>query len=317
MQRFLLRSILQLVPTLFIASLIIFAIIALSPGDPVTMLLGSEATEQQIAAERARLGLDKPIMVRYAIWLTDIAQFKFGYSYQNGQPVIRLIADAFPKTLQLASLAMLVAVTTGFILGVISALRRNSRIDTLITSFSSVALAVPGFWLALMLILIFAVRLRWLPASGTGELDGTYVLNFRYLVLPVASVALAQIAVFARYMRSAMLDVLSADYIRTARAKGLIERIVINKHALRNAMIPVVTIIGIQFARLLAGEVIIESMFAYSGIGRLVIVAILNRDYPVVQATLMLVVVIFIVANLMVDLSYGILDPRVRLAKSD
>jgi len=315
MRRFLVRSFLQLIPTLFIASILIFAIIVLSPGDPVAMKLGTEATAEQIQAERARLGLDKPIIVRYVVWLSDMFHFDLGFSLSNGQPVGSLIANAFPKTLQLAVISMFIAVFFGFILGIISALRPNSILDMAITSLSSLFLAIPNFWLGLMMILIFSVKLKWLPPSGTGEIDGTYILNFRYLLMPVISIAVPQIAVFARYMRSAMLDVLSTDYIRAARAKGLFESRVISHHALRNAMIPVVTIIGIQFGRLLAGAVITEAVFAYSGIGRLILVAIMNRDYPVVQSSIMLVVLIFIITNLLVDLSYGFLDPRVRVAR--
>jgi ABC-type dipeptide/oligopeptide/nickel transport system permease component len=300
---------------MLIASVIIFAIIVLSPGDPVAMLLGPEATPEQMMSERARLGLDKPIIVRYGVWLSDVSRLNLGYSISNGHPVMGLIADAFPKTLQLALISMVVSVFFGFILGVISALRPNTKLDTIITSFSSIALALPSFWLGLMMILVFSVRLHWLPPSGSGELDGGYLLNFKYLIMPVLSIAIPQIAVFARYMRSAMVDVLSTDYIRAARAKGLFEMRVITHHAIRNAMIPVITIIGIQFGRLLAGAVITEAVFAYSGIGRLILVAIMNRDYPVVQSSLMLVVLIFIITNLLVDLSYGFLDPRVRVAR--
>jgi peptide/nickel transport system permease protein len=210
---------------------------------------------------------------------------------------------------------MIISLVFGAFLGILSALRPNSWLDMVITSLSSLALAVPNFWLGLMMILVFSVHLKWLPPSGTGEIEGSYILNVKYLLMPVISIAVPQIAVFARYMRSAMLDVLSTDYIRTARAKGLFEPRVISHHALRNAMIPVVTIAGIQFGRLLAGAVITEAVFAYSGIGRLILVSIMNRDYPVVQSSLMLVVVIFIVTNLLVDLSYGFLDPRVREAR--
>lgn len=315
MRRFLFRSFLQLIPTLFIASIIIFMIIVLSPGDPVKIILGPEATQSQIVAERARLGLDKPIVVRYFVWLGDILHLKFGYSISNGQPVGRMIADAFPKTFQLAVFSMIIAVTIGFIFGVLSALRQNTFLDTIITSTSSIALAIPNFWLGLMMILIFSVKLHWLPPSGSGDLDGSYIFNFKYLAMPVISIAVANVAVFARYVRSSMIDVLSTDYIRTARAKGLFESRVITSHALRNAMIPVITIIGIQFGRLMAGAVITEAVFAYSGIGRLILVSIMNRDYPVVQTSLMLVVLIFIITNLLVDISYGFLDPRVRVSR--
>jgi peptide/nickel transport system permease protein len=316
MHKFLAISLLQVIPTLFIASLIIFGIIALSPGDPTAMMLGPEATAEQKQLERARLGLDKPIFVRYIIWLGNAAQLKFGYSMATGHPVIQLISDAFPNTLKLAVSAMVLSVSLGMLLGMASALKRNKPIDLLITSLSSLALSVPSFWLGILMILLFSVALHWLPSSGTNDLDGNFATSLRYLVMPVVSIAFGQIAVFSRYTRAAMLDVLSADYIRTARAKGLIERLVIGRHALRNALIPIVTIIGIQFARLLGGAVITEAVFAFSGIGRLVIVSILNRDYPVVQATLMIIVLIFVFTNLLVDLSYGFLDPRVRTARS-
>jgi len=315
MWRFILKNLFQLIPTLFIASIIIFSIIALSPGDPVLMMLGTEATPEQIVSERARLGLDKPIYVRYGVWLSDIVRGDLGYSMTNGRPVGSLILDAFPKTLQLALISLVISVFFGFLLGVVSALKPNTKLDALITSVTSIALAIPGFWLGLMMILVFSVRLHWLPPSGTGDIDGTYILNFKYLLMPVVAISIPQIAVFARYMRSAMMDVLSTDYIRAARAKGLFESRVITHHALRNAMIPVITIIGIQFGRLLAGAVIIEAVFAYSGIGRLILVSIMNRDYPVVQSSLMLVVFIFVITNLLVDLSYGFLDPRVRAAR--
>lgn len=315
MQRFLLKSILQLIPTLFIASILIFAIITLSPGDPAQEMLGFEATPAQLAAENKALGLDKPVVVRYFIWLSNVAHLNFGYSVINGQPVITLIAEAFPKTVQLAVISLFVSVVGGFILGVLSALKPNSKLDSIITFFISLGLAIPGFWLGILLILLFSVSLHVLPPSGTGQLEGSYILNIKYLIMPVVCISVPQIAVFARYVRSTMIDVLSTDYIRTARAKGLFEWQVIDRHALRNAMIPVITIIGIQFGRLLAGVVVIEAVFAYSGIGQLILVAILDKDYPVVQASLMLVVTIFIIVNLLVDLSYGFLDPRIRVAR--
>jgi peptide/nickel transport system permease protein len=316
MQKFLATSFLQVIPTLFIASLIIFSIIALSPGDPAAMRLGPEATDEMKQLERVRLGLDKPIFVRYFIWMSDAVQLKFGFSMSTGHPVTTLIADAFPNTLKLAVSSMVISVLLGTILGMISALQRNKPIDLFITSISSLGLSIPSFWLGILMIILFSVTLHWLPSSGTNDMDGNFGTSLKYLVMPIISIAFGQIAVFSRYTRSAMLDVLSADYIRTARAKGLVERLVISRHALRNALIPVVTIVGIQFARLLGGAVITEAVFAFSGIGRLVIVSILNRDYPVVQATLMIIVLIFVFTNLLVDISYGFLDPRVRTARS-
>ncbi len=318
MRDYIIRRILQVIPTLVIASILIFGIIELAPGDPAAMMLGFEATDEQIEAMRIDMGLDRPAVVRYVDWVWDSLHFDLGKSFVNQQDVGDLILDAFPKTVQLAAIALLIAVILGFVLGMISAVNRNKWIDNFLTSTSSLFLALPNFWLGIMLILLFSVSLGWLPASGTGEIAGeSWFLNFKYLTLPVASLAVGQIAVFTRYMRSSMIDVLSTDYIRTARAKGLIERVVLTKHALRNALIPVVTIIGIQFARLLAGEVVIESMFAYTGLGRLVITSILNRDYPVIQSSLLFVVVLFILVNFLVDISYGYFDPRIRLSRTE
>jgi len=318
MRDYIIRRILQVIPTLLIASVLIFGVIELAPGDPAAMMLGFEATNEQVEAMRADMGLDRPVVIRYFDWIWKTIKFDFGTSYVNQKEVGGLIIEAFPKTLQLASSALIIAIIIGFVLGTISAVNRNKWIDNFLTSASSLFLAVPNFWLGIMLILLFSVSLGWLPASGTGQIAGeNWLLNFKYMALPVASLMFGQIAVFTRYMRSSMIDVLSTDYVRTARAKGLVERMVLAKHALRNALIPVVTIIGIQFARLLAGEVVIESMFAYTGLGRLVVNSILNRDYPVIQASLLFVVVLFVVVNFVVDLSYGFFDPRIRLARKE
>ncbi|MGE3272438.1 MAG: ABC transporter permease [Chloroflexota bacterium] len=316
MQRYLIRRLLLLIPTLFLASVLVFAIIALAPGDPARMMLGTQATPEEIEVERTRLGLDKPIPVRYAIWLSDVAQLNLGVSQSSRRPVSTLIADALPNTLRLALTSLAVAVLIGFPLGVVAAVNANRRIDTIITALNSLGLAMPAFWFGLLLILLFSVQLQWLPASGIGSPNQPIYERLEYLIMPVATIAVSNLSVFARYVRSAMIDVLSADYVRTARAKGLAERVVVFSHALRNAMIPVITIVGIQFGRLLGGAVVTESIFAYPGIGRLVINSIANRDYPVVQATLMLVVLIFLVTNIIVDASYAFLDPRVKLERA-
>jgi len=315
-QRYLLRRLLLLVPTLMLASVLIFAIITLSPGDPVRMMLGTQATPEEVAVERTRLGLDKPIPVRYAIWLTDVAQLNLGVSQSSRRPVSTLIRDALPYTLRLALISLAVAMLFGFPLGALAAINANRRLDAIVTAFNSLGLAMPSFWFGLLLILLFAVQLKWLPASGVAEPSRPFYEGLTYLIMPVLTIAVSNMSVFSRYVRSAMIDVLSADYVRTARAKGLSERVVIARHALRNAMIPVITIVGIQFGRLLGGAVVTESVFAYPGIGRLVINSIQNRDYPVVQATLMLVVLIFLVTNIIVDISYAYLDPRVKLERA-
>jgi peptide/nickel transport system permease protein len=304
---------LQLVPTLALASILIFGIISLAPGDPVRMKIGLEATPEQVAAERERLGLDKPLPVRYVVWLSDIAHLDLGVSLVNSRPVTGLIAEAFPNTLRLALTAFVISLLIGLPLGCLAALHHNGRADALITALNSLGLAIPSFWLGLMLILLFAVSLQWLPPSGVGNPGQPWYLSLQFLILPTVTIALGNLSVFSRFVRSAMLEVLNADYVRTARAKGLREPTVLGRHALRNALIPVVTVLGIQFGRLLGGAVVTEAVFAYPGLGRLVVTSIQNRDYPVVQGALMLVVVIFLLTSIAVDLSYADLDPRVTL----
>jgi peptide/nickel transport system permease protein len=305
-----------LVPTLLTASILIFFIITLAPGDPAAMRMGPEATTEQVARERERLGLDRPLPVRYARWLGDVVTLNLGRSLYTNRPVTQLISEAFPKTVQLSLSALTLSLLIGLPMGMWAALNRDRLPDFVVTGLNALGLAVPAFWLGILFILFFSVQLRWLPPSGAGPAELGFPANFRYLLMPVATIAISNLSVFARFMRSALIDVLAEDYVRTARAKGLSERIVVLRHALKNALIPIVTIVGIQFGALLGGAVVTESVFAYPGIGRLIITAILNRDYPVVQATLMLVVLIFLVANTIVDLLYGYLDPRVRLGSS-
>lgn len=317
MQRYLIRRLLLLAPTLGLASIMIFAIIQLAPGDPARMMLGTQATAEEVALERTRLGLDQPVPMRYLIWVGDVLRFNLGRSQATNRPVATLVADAFPNTLRLALTSLAVAALIGFPLGMLAAVRQNSRVDAAVTGLNALGLSMPAFWLGLLLILLFSVQLRWLPPSGLGDPSKPWHLNLPYLVLPVATIAVSNLSVFARFVRSAMIDVLSADYVRTARAKGLAERLVVGRHALRNALIPVVTVLGIQFGRLLGGAVVTEAVFAYPGLGRLIVTSILNRDYPVVQATLMLVVLIFLLTSIVVDLSYAYLDPRVRFERAN
>ncbi|HEY3080912.1 MAG TPA: ABC transporter permease [Chloroflexota bacterium] len=311
MLTYLARRWLALLPTLLLASVLIFAIIQLSPGDPVRMKLGTEASPEEVANERERLGLDRPVPYRYAVWLSDVARLNLGRSLVNNKPVVDLVAEAFPNTLRLSLTAFALAVLIGLPLGSLAAVRHNGRVDTLITGLNALGLAVPAFFVGMMLILVFAVSLQWLPPSGVGNPSQPWYANLRYLVLPVATITLSNLSVFSRFVRSAMIDVLGADYVRTARAKGVPELAVIGRHAFRNALIPVVTVLGIQFSRLLGGAVVTEAVFSYPGLGRLVVTSILNRDYPVVQGALMLVVAVFLVTSIVIDLSYTWLDPRV------
>jgi peptide/nickel transport system permease protein len=314
---YLLRRWLQLLPTLLLASVAVFAIISLAPGDPVRMKLGTEATAEEVANERTRLGLDRPIPVRYAVWLSDVARLNLGRSQVNNRPVTTLVAEAFPNTLRLSMTAFCLAVLIGLPLGCLAAVRQNRLADVLITSLTSLGLAVPAFWLGMVLILVFSVALQWLPPSGVGDSGQPWYLSLRFLILPVATIAVSNLSVFSRFVRSAMIDTLGMDFVRTARAKGLPPRVVVARHALRNALLPVVTVLGIQFGRLLGGAVVTEAVFAYPGLGRLVVTSIQNRDYPVVQGALMLVVVIFLLTSILVDLSYAYLDPRLTLREAE
>lgn len=314
MLHYLIRRLLMLVPTLFLASVVIFAIIQFAPGDPARMMLGTDATEAQIAREHTRLGLDKPVPVRYAVWLSDVVHLNLGTSQANNQPVTQLVFDAFPNTLRLALFALALALLIGFPLGIWAALRQDRAVDFAVTSFSALGLSIPSFWLGLLFIILFSVKIHWLPPSGIGEPGRFFLFNLTYLVMPVVTIAISNAAVFSRFVRSSMIDVLASDYVRTARAKGLSESAVVVRHALRTTLLPVVTTVGIQFGSLLGGAVVTESVFAYPGIGRLIVRSILNRDYPVVQATLMFVVGIFLITNILVDISYAYLDPSVKLA---
>ena len=311
MQRYIAYRLLMTIPTLFFASILVFAIITLSPGDPARMMLGPEATEQDVLNERARLGLDRPIPVRYGIWISDVARLNLGVSQVNNRPVTSRIADALPHTIRLTVIVLLVSVAIGFPLGIYAAVRQNRVGDFIVTGMNSIGLAVPSFWVGIMLILVFGVTLRWLPPSGVGD-SGGLLSDPRFLIMPVITLAMSNVAVFSRFLRSSMIDVLGRDYIRTARSKGLPERFVVYRHGLRNALLPVVTALGIQFGRLMGGAVVTETVFSYPGIGRLVVSSILNRDYPVVQATLILIVLIFLVVNIIVDISYAYLDPTIK-----
>jgi ABC-type dipeptide/oligopeptide/nickel transport system permease component len=317
MREYIIQRLLQFIPTLLLASIAIFILMNMTGGDPARMMLGSEATEAMVQAERERLGLNKPLPVRYAIWLNDLLHFRLGYSMTMGRPVASLVFYAFRNTMRLTLIAFGAAILIGGALGILAALNQNGPFDSLITALSSVGFAIPSFWLGILMILLFSVRLRWLPPSGIGDAEKGLIGNLPYLVMPVISIGFGHTAVFSRFVRTSLIEVLGKDYIRTAHAKGLMKSLIIMRHALRNALIPVVTVLGMSFATMLGGAVITESVFAYPGMGRLVVNAVLNRDYPVVQAALMLVVLVFIVTNLIVDLSYAYLDPRIRFSVSN
>lgn len=310
MLSFIIRRIGQLFLLLLGISFIVFMSMHLSPGDPATIIGGPTATESDLEAIREDLGLNDPVLVQYADYLTGLVQGDLGYSYQNSQPVAEAIATRFPNTVKLAVASMIVAVIIGIIAGIISAIRQNSWLDVTSTTFSLVGVSIPNFWLGAMLILLFAVNLQWLPVSGLNH-SVFSMEGMKELILPAITLGTSSAAIIARMSRSSMLEVIKSDYIRTAKAKGVKGRTIIWIHALRNAMIPVITVIGINFGALLGGTIITEQVFAINGIGRLMIDAIAARDFPVVQGTVLLVATIFVVVNLIVDIIYAKVDPRI------
>lgn len=286
-------------------SVVSFLILELVPGDPVQVMLGqSGASAAQMTQLRHQLGLDQPIYLQYWRFLSHAVRGDLGTSIVQQQPVVQLIIEQLPATIELTVAGMGVAIVLGITTGVVAAIRPNSLVDSAIMIVATIGIAVPSFWLALLLILAFAVAVHWLPAAG-GE-------GLSHLILPAIALGFGTAAVIARLTRSSMLDVLGQDYIVTARAKGLPQRIVVYRHALKNALIPVITVVGLQFGTLLSGAVIIETVFARPGIGRLAVDAILNKDYPLVQGTILVAAAAYVLANLAVDLLYGVVDPRMR-----
>jgi len=276
------------------------------PGDPAQLIAGSQATKADVEALRHQLGLDRALPIQYARFLGQVARLDMGESLRLNQPAIKAVGGRFKATATLAFSAMLIAALVSFPLGIAAALRPRSLIDALVSLFSLLGQSVPNFWLGLMFILIFARRLRWLPSSGIGGLN--------HLILPALTLALPLVGVLTRLIRTGLLEVLGEEYIRTAQAKGLTQRTVIARHALRNMFIPVITVAGLQLGSLLGGAVIVETVFGWPGAGQLLVAAISNRDYPVVQAGVLMITGGFILINLLVDVSYGYLDPRVRYA---
>ncbi|MDR9392238.1 MAG: ABC transporter permease [Trueperaceae bacterium] len=305
MARYLVRRAVLSVVVLLALTMLVFAMVNLS-GDPVRLLLPPDASPETVAAFRARLGLDDPLPIRYARFLGAAVQADFGTSIQLGEPALALVAERLPATLTLAGWAVLVAVVLGVPLGVLTALRRDSAWDTAITALALVGQSTPVFWVGVMSILLFAVELRWLPSSGSG--------TAAHLVLPVGTLTLFLLGGLVRVTRTAMLDVLDRAYVRTATAKGQVRRLVVWRHAFRNALIPVVTQIGLQMRFVLGGSVITETIFAWPGLGRLMVNAVYARDYPVVEAGVFAVALLLIAVNTLVDVSYAWLNPKVSLA---
>ena len=305
MLKYILKRLLIMIPTILGVLLIIFTINYFTPGDPAMSALGKNYTEEAYIAKRIAMGLDQPFLVRYLLYIKNIVlHFDLGTSYNTLRPVRTMIAEGMVPTLKIGALSTLVTVIVGVFVGVISAVKQYSVLDYVSTSLAIFLAAMPGFWLALMCMMFFCIKLHWLPASG---LNG-----WKSYILPVLCNALSPIAIVLRMTRTSMLDVISADYVRTARSKGLSERTVILRHALRNALIPVITVIGMQLSMVVAGSVVIESIFSISGIGMCMLTGINNSDYPVIQGSVFVLSLFVCVINLLTDLAYAAVDPRIR-----
>ena len=314
MAKFVGARLMEAIPVLILSSILVFSILHLIPGDPIDTMLGAaaagittpEAQANLVAQVRDQLGLNDPLPIQYLHWLGAALRLDFGESFIRHQSVATLIAQRLPSTLELAGAALLLSVTLGVGLGIIAALKRHTFVDAAVMILSLGGVSMPSFAFAMLLILLFSVTLGWLPATGSGSFDR--------LILPALVLGYEGTGLIARLTRASLLEVLGREYINTARAKGLPRRVVVLRHALRNALIPVVTIVGLQVGRMLAGSIIVETVFARQGVGQLAIDAILTKDYPLVQGIILLTAFSYVVANLLVDISYGFINPKIRTA---
>jgi len=332
MKWYIVKRLLQLIPVLVGVAVISFSLIHLAPGDPARTIAGEHASEQTIESLRVKYGLDKPIHIQFWVWFKQVVRGDFGRSIVSNEYVTREILDRFPNTVELAFFSMLIAIIVGFIAGVVSASKQYSVLDYTTMGVALFGVSMPVFWLGIMLMMIFGVYFRVLPIGGRlsstisfQRITGLYILDslikgnwaalgstLKYLILPSVALATIPMATIARVTRSSMLEVLRQDFIRTERAKGLSERVVIYKHAVRNAMLPVITVIGLNFGLLLAGALLTETVFAWPGIGRYVVKAVQMRDYPVVQGCVLFFSFMFVIVNLITDLLYVLIDPRIK-----
>ena len=312
MIQFLARRLLATVPLLFFVSLVVFSFVHVLPGDPAVLFLGEEATPETLAKFRTRLGFDRPLVTQYVEWLGRALRGDLGRSLRTNQPVTEAILQRLPVTLELLGAALAVSLAIAIPAGIVSAVKRNSGVDLASTVFALIGFSLPNFWLGLILIYVFALLLRWLPPSGFAPLPAL-ADNARSLILPALTLGTALAALITRQLRSGMLEVLRQDYVRTAQAKGLGQGVVVAKHALKNALIAVVTVIGLQIGGLLGNTIITESLFALPGVGRLMIDAVFSRDFFIVQGVVLFLAVGHVLSNLIVDVLYSYLDPRIRL----
>lgn len=306
MARYFLYRIVGAIPVMFGIVVLVFFILRLVPGDPVAIMTEGERrmSPEELALLRSQLGLDRPLYEQFLRFLGDLLQGDLGTSFRSGQPVLEEILLRLPNTLELALASLALSLTLGVVVGVLSAVKKDSVFDQISMIAAVASISIPSFWIGLMAILVFAVYLRWLPVSGAD--------TWRHMILPIMVLSLRSAAVWARIVRSSLLDVLNQDYIRTARAKGLNERMVIYGHAFRNALIPLATVFGFELGGLITGAFIIETVFAYPGMGTLAVRAIANRDFPLIQGIVLITALSYIAANIVIDLVYGVLDPRIR-----
>jgi peptide/nickel transport system permease protein len=303
----------MLIPVILIVGIIVFALIHLTPGDPAAVILGDQATPEAVANLREQLGLNDPLPVQFIHWFSGVLHFDFGESIFMGEPVTRALLDRAQPTILLTIYALMFQIAIGVPAGVISAVKHNSIVDRIVTVVAISGAAIPTFFLGVLLILFFAVRLGWLPSGGYTPLHEDPIAHFKKMLMPAFALGFSSAGLLARLVRSSMLDVMREDYVRTALAKGLPMRLVVIRHALRNALIPALTVIGTSVGALLGGAVVTETVFTIPGMGRLVVQSISRRDYPVIQGAVMVIAMTYVIVNLVVDLLYVYIDPRVRL----
>ena len=314
MTTYLLKRLFAAVVVMWAVATLVFFMLRAVPGDPLQAMLFDIGDPHAADVLRHKYGLDRPVYVQYGLWMWNVAHGDLGSSiYGSRVPVTQIISESLPRTMSLALLAFVIAMGIAVPAGIVSAVRKNSAMDHGFTFLAFLGLSMPDFWLGIVLIIVFAVHLRWLPAIGYAPLSDGFWPWFSHLILPATAIGTAFSAILARMIRSSMLEVMKMDFITVARSKGLVENRVVLKHAFRNALIPVITVTGIAFALLMAGAVVVENVFAIKGLGRVLIQGILNRDYPVVQGAILVVSAIFVLTNLVVDLLYTAIDPRIRL----
>jgi len=313
MTAYILRRLALLVPVLLVVGVVVFGLVHLTPGDPAAVMLGDRATAEDIARLRDQLGLNDPLPAQFVHWFGKVLRLDFGESIFLGEPVTQALLDRAEPTALLTLYALLIQVLIGIPAGVLAAVRYNSRLDRVLTAVAISGSAIPTFFLGILLILVFAVRLRWLPSGGYAPLTEDPAKHLKSMLLPAFALGFSSAGLLARMVRSSMLDVLREDYVRTAFAKGLPERLVIVRHGLRNALIPALTVIGISLGGLLGGAVVTETVFTIPGMGRLVVQSIARRDYPVIQGAVITIAMTYVLVNLLVDVLYVYIDPRVRL----